>query len=251
MAGHSKWANIQHRKGKQDAKRAKLFAKLGREITVAAKLGGGDPDMNPRLRLAVVTARGQSMPKDVIDRAIQKGTGAGEAEDYVQIRYEGYAQGGVAVIIETLTDNKNRTAAEMRAAFTKYGGNMGETGSVNFMFDRLGEIIYPASKAPADAIFEAALDAGAENIDSGKEAHDITCAPEDFAAVREALVKKFGEPERSGLVWRPNVTAQVSEEQAASVLKLIDALEDNDDVQTVTTNFEVSDDVMEKLMAAG
>jgi YebC/PmpR family DNA-binding regulatory protein len=251
MAGHSKWANIQHRKGKQDAKRAKLFAKLGREITVAAKMGGGDPDMNPRLRLALTTARSQSMPKDAIERAIQKGTGAGATEDYVQIRYEGYAPGGVAVIIEALTDNKNRTAGEVRAAFTKHGGNMGETGSVGFMFDRLGEIVYSAAKASADAMFEAVIEAGAENVESGSEYHEITCAPDDFAAVREALVKKYGEPERSGFIWKPNVTAQVSEEQATSVLKLIDQLEDNDDVQNVTTNFEVSDEIMEKLMAAG
>lgn len=251
MAGHSKWANIQHRKGKQDAKRAKLFAKLGREITVAARLGGGDPDMNPRLRLAVVTARGQSMPKDVIDRAIQKGLGSNDGADYVQMRYEGYAIGGVAVIIEALTDNKNRTAGDVRSAFTKNNGNMGESGSVSFMFDRLGEIVYPASKASADAMFEAVIEAGAENVETTAEYHEITCSPDDFASVREALVEKFGEPERSGFIWKPNVTAQVSEEQAISVLKLIDALEDNDDVQNVTTNFEVSDEVMEKLMAAG
>lgn len=251
MAGHSKWANIQHRKGKQDSKRAQLFAKLGREITVASKMGGGDSDMNPRLRLALVTARGQSMPKDVIERAIQKGIGADSGADYVQIRYEGYGVGGVAVIIEALTDNRNRTAGEVRGAFTKYGGNMGETGSVNFMFDRLGEIVYPASKASVDDVFESALEAGASNVESSKEHHEIFCAPDDFAAVRETLVKKYGEPERSALIWKPNVTAQVSEEQAVSILKLIDALEDNDDVQHVTTNFEVSDEIMEKLMAAG
>ena len=251
MAGHSKWANIQHRKGKQDSKRAQLFAKLGREITVASKMGGGDPDMNPRLRLALTTARSQSMSKDAIERAILKGTGGGMSEDYVQIRYEGYGVGGVAVIVEALTDNKNRTAGEVRAAFTKNNGNMGETGSVGFLFDRLGEIVYPASKASADAMFEAVIDAGAENVESGADYHEITCAPDDFAAVREALVQKFGEPERSALIWKPNVTAQVSEEQAVSVLKLIDALEDNDDVQHVTTNFEVSDEIMEKLMAAG
>ena len=174
MAGHSKWANIQHRKGKQDAKRAKMFSKLGREITVAAKLGGGDPDMNPRLRLAVATAKAQSMPKDGIERAIQKGVGAGDGENYEQIRYEGYGVSGVAIIIEVLTDNRNRTAGELRSAFTKNGGNLGETGSVNFMFDRLGEIVYPAAKATADAMFEAALDAGASNVESNAEQHDIT-----------------------------------------------------------------------------
>lgn len=251
MAGHSKWANIQHRKGKQDAKRAKVFSKLGREITVAARLGGGDPDMNPRLRLAISTARGQSMPKDGIERAIQKGVGGTEGDNYEEIRYEGYGAAGVAIIVEALTDNKNRTAGDIRAAFTKNGGNLGETGCVNFMFDRCAEIIYPAAKADADTMFEAALEAGAENVESDDEYHEILCATEDFAAVREALEKQFGEPERSGLIWKPNVTTDVGEEQAASILRLIDVLEDNDDVQKVTANFEVSDDIMEKLMAAG
>ncbi|MCB1784288.1 MAG: YebC/PmpR family DNA-binding transcriptional regulator [Alphaproteobacteria bacterium] len=251
MAGHSKWANIQHRKGKQDAKRAKIFSKLGREITVAARLGGGDPDMNPRLRLAVSTARGQSMPKDGIERAIQKGVGGTEGDNYEEIRYEGYGAAGVAIIVEALTDNKNRTAGDIRAAFTKNGGNLGETGCVNFMFDRCGEIIYPASKADNDSMFEAALEAGADNVESDSEYHEILCAPEDFATVRETLEKQFGEPESSGLVWKPNVTTEVGEEQAASILRLIDVLEDNDDVQKVTANFEVSDDIMEKLMAAG
>jgi YebC/PmpR family DNA-binding regulatory protein len=249
MAGHSKWANIQHRKGKQDAKRAKMFSKLAREITVASKLGGGDPDMNPRLRLALTTARSQSMSKDAIERAIQKGTGAGDSENYEQMRYEGYGVGGVAVIVEVLTDNRNRTAGDVRAAFTKQGGNLGETGSVGFMFDRLGEIIYPLAKAAPDDMFEAALEAGASNVESSGEHHEITCATEDFAAVREALVQKFGEPEQSGFVWKPNIYTEVSEEQAVSILKLIDVLEDNDDVQNVTTNFEVSDAIMEKLMA--
>lgn len=251
MAGHSKWANIQHRKGAQDKKRAKMFSKLGREITVAAKLGGGDPAMNPRLRLAIATARGQSMPKDGIERAIQKGAGNLEGDNYEEIRYEGFAVGGVAVIVEALTDNKNRTAPEMRAAFTKCEGALGATGCVGFMFDRIGEVIYPASIASADDIFEAALEAGASNVESGDEMHEISCAVEDFASVREALVEKYGEPERSGLIWKPNTYAQVNEEQAKLVLKLIDLLEDNDDVQSVTTNFEVSDEIMEKLMAAG
>lgn len=248
MAGHSKWANIQHRKGKQDAKRAKIFSKLGREITVAAKLGGGDPDMNPRLRLAIATAKGQSMPRDGIERAIQKGAGSGDSENYEAIRYEGHAPGGVAIIVEALTDNKNRTAGEVRAAFTKTGGNLGVTGCVSFMFDRCGEIIYPATKAGSDEIFEAALEAGASDVQSDEEFHEIICETDDFAAVRDALEAKFGEPERAGLIWKPNVTAEVTEEQAASVLKLIDLLEDNDDVQNVTANFEVSDDIMEKLM---
>ena len=251
MAGHSKWANIKHRKGAQDAKRAKVFSKLGRELTVAAKLGGDDPDMNPRLRLAISTARGQSMPKDAIERAIQKGTGGGEGDNYEEMRYEGYGVGGVALIVEVLTDNKNRTAAEMRAAFTKMGGNLGETGCVNFMFDHMGEIVFPADKASADDMFEAALEAGASNVESGDEFHEIHCEAEDFSSVRDVLEAKYGEPERQGLIWQPNVTTPIDEGQASSVLKLIDTLEDNDDVQTVTANVEVSDDVMEKLMNAG
>jgi YebC/PmpR family DNA-binding regulatory protein len=251
MAGHSAFKNIMHRKGAQDAKRARIFAKLGREITVAAKQAGGDPDMNPRLRLAILTARAQSMPKANIEKAIQNGLGGGDNRDYTEMRYEGYAPGGVAVIVEALTDNKNRTAGEVRAAFTKYNGNLGETGSVGFMFDRVGSVVFPASKASADVMFEAALEAGASNVESTDAAHEITCEPDDFAAVRDALESKFGEPESAGLVWKPNVMAEVTEEQATTIMKLIDALEDNDDVQNVTTNFEVSDAVMEKLLAAG
>ncbi len=251
MAGHSKWANIKHKKGRADAARAKVFSKLAREITVAAKLGGGDPDMNPRLRLAMATARGQSMPKANIETAIQKGVGGGEGEDYVEMRYEGYGPGGVAVIVDALTDNKNRTAGEVRSYFTKYGGNLGETGSVNFMFDRVGEIMYPLEKSGAEEMFEAAVEAGANDCASDEDGHVITTEPDDLAAVRDAMEARLGEPERSGLVWRPNTMAEISEEQALSVLKLIDALEDNDDVQNVTTNFEVSDEVMEKLLASG
>lgn len=251
MAGHSAFKNIMHRKGAQDAKRARIFAKLGREITVAAKQAGGDPDMNPRLRLAILTARAQSMPKANIEKAVQNGLGGGDTSDYVEIRYEGYAPGGVAVIVEALTDNKNRTAGEVRAAFTKQNGNLGETGSVGFMFDRVGQVLYPAAKASADAMFEGALEAGASNVESSDAGHEITCAPDDFAAVRDALEAKFGEPESAGLVWKPNVMAEVSEEQATAIMKLIDALEDNDDVQSVTTNFEVSDEVMAKLLASG
>jgi len=251
MAGHSKWANIKHKKGKADAQRAKLFSKLGREIFVAAKLGGPDPDMNPRLRLAIVTARGQSMPKDAIEKNIQKGSGtAGEGENYEEVRYEGYGAGGVAIIVECLTDNRNRTAAEVRAAFTKFNGNLGETGSVNFMFDRIAEIIFPASKASADDMFEAALEAGAENVESDDEYHVITCSTEDFASVRDALEAKYGEPERQGLIWNPNVKTEINEDTGGTILKLIDAIEDSDDVQTVTTNFEASDEVMEKLLAS-
>lgn len=250
MAGHSKFKNIQHRKGAQDKKRSKLFSKLGREITVAAKLGGGDPDMNPRLRLAIATAKGQSMPKNNIENAIAKGVGETDGEDYVEIRYEGYGPGGVAIIVDALTDNKNRTASEVRASFSKYGGNLGETGSVNFMFDRVGSISYPADVTDADSMFEAAVEAGAMNVESDNDGHEILCEPDDFSDVREALVTKFGEPEQGGLAWKPNVTAEVDESQASSLLKMIDALEDNDDVQTVTTNFEVSDEIMERLLAS-
>ncbi|MGH1378295.1 MAG: YebC/PmpR family DNA-binding transcriptional regulator [Alphaproteobacteria bacterium] len=250
MAGHSKWANIQHRKGAQDKKRAKIFSKLGRELTVAAKMGGGDPDMNPRLRLAISTARGQSMPKDGIERAIQKGIGATDSDNYEEIRYEGFGVSGVAVIVEALTDNKNRTAAEVRTIFAKSGGNLGATGCVGFMFDHIAEIIYPINKASADDMFEAALEAGASNVESDEEFHEIICEVEDFATVRDALEKQYGEPERQGLIWKPNLTTEVDENHASSILKLVDALEDNDDVQKVTTNFEVSDEIMEKLMAS-
>lgn len=250
MAGHSKWANIRHRKGKADAQRARLFSKLGREIYVAAKMGGGDPNMNPRLRLAILTARAQSMPKDGIEKNIQKALGAGADENFDEIRYEGYGPGGVAVIVEALSNNRNRTASNVRSFFTKFGGNLGETGSVGFMFDRVGQIVYPAGKAGADDMFEAALEAGASNVESDADVHEITTAPEDFAGVAEALEAKFGAPESSGLIWSPNVSATPSEEQAASVLKLIDILEEDDDVQAVTTNMDLSDELMEKLMGA-
>ena len=250
MAGHSKWANIQHRKGAQDKKRAALFSKLGREIMVAAKLGGPDPDMNPRLRLAIATAKGNSMPKAPIERAIAKGAGGGDGEDYFEIRYEGYGPGGVAIIVEALTDNKNRTAGNVRSILTKNGGNLGENGCVGFMFDRVGEIIFPADKADADTMFEAAVEAGAENAESDESSHAITCAADDFASVLDALSDKFGEPEKSGLAWLPNVQADVDEQTASDVLKLIDALEEDDDVQSVSTNFDVSDEVMQKLMAS-
>ncbi len=249
MAGHSKWANIKHKKGKADAVRAKIFSKFAREITVAAKLGGEDPDMNPRLRLAIATAKGQSMPKANIENAIKKGVGGGEGEDYVEMRYEGYGPGGVAVIVDTLTDNKNRTAGAMRTSFAKNGGNLGETGCVSFMFDRVGEIIYPLETADSNAMFEAAVEAGAMNVESDEDIHVITTDSNDFAAVAESLEKTFGEPKKSGLAWYANTSAEVTEEQAVTTLKLIDVLEDDDDVQTVTTNLELSDDVMEKLMA--
>ncbi|MAF97929.1 MAG: YebC/PmpR family DNA-binding transcriptional regulator [Micavibrio sp.] len=251
MAGHSKWANIKHKKGKADAQRAKLFSKLGREIYVAAKLGGPDPDMNPRLRLAIATARSQSMPKDGIEKNIQKATGSGDGEEYEEIRYEGYGPNGVAIIVECLSDNRNRTASEVRSIFTKANGNLGETGSVNFMFDRVGEIVYPADKASADEMFEAAVEAGAEDCESDDEYHSIYCAAEDFATVRDSLESSYGEPERQGLVWKPNVASEVNEDTARSILNLVDTLEDNDDVQNVTTNMEASDEIMEKIMAEG
>lgn len=248
MAGHSKFKNIMHRKGKQDAQRAKQFTKLGREIIVSAKLGGGDPAGNPRLRAAIVAARAVNMPNDRIKRAIESAVGDKDAENYKDMRYEGYGPGGVAIIIEALTDNANRTAAEVRSAFTKQGGTLGETNSVSFMFDRVGEILYPADKASAEAMFEAALEAGAQNVESDDEIHEITCAVEDFSAVRDALAEKFDDPEKSGLTWKYTVPATPNEEQAASVLKLIETLEDDDDVQSVYSNLELDDDLLEKLM---
>ena len=250
MAGHSQFKNIMHRKGAQDKKRAKIFGKIQREITVAAKAGGGDPGANPRLRAALTAARGANMPNDMIKRTIDKATGAAGADNYEEVRYEGYGPGGVAVIVDVLTDNRNRTASDIRTAFSKNGGNLGETNSVSFMFERVGQIVYPAAKAAVDKMFEAAVEAGAQDCESGAESHDFTTAPDEFSAVREALEKLFGEAERSALVWKPTVMAPVEQEQAQEVMELIEALEDNDDVQTVTTNFEVSDTVMQKLLAA-
>jgi YebC/PmpR family DNA-binding regulatory protein len=247
MAGHSKFKNIMHRKGRQDAKRAKVFAKLGRELSVAAK-AGPDPAFNPALRLAIANAKAQNMPNDVIKRAIDKAQG-GEADTYEEIRYEGYGPGGVAVIVEALTDNRNRTASEIRAAFSKNGGNLGETGSVAFMFERVGQISYPSDAAEPEAMFEGALEAGAEDVESDDESHTITCQPDDFAAVRDALEEKFGEPQEARLDWKPQNSVAVDEGTAETLLKLIDALEDNDDVQRVSANFDVDDEVMERLSA--
>lgn len=250
MAGHSKFKNIMHRKGRQDAVKAKLFAKLAREITVAAKMGGGDVDHNPRLRLAVKSARAESMPKDNIQRAIDKATG-GDSETYDAIRYEGYGPSGVAVIVEALTDNRNRTGAAVRAAFAKHGGNLGATGSVSHMFEHVGEVVYPAAAASEDKIMEAAIEAGAQDVQSGPEDHVITCAFEDLAQVSNALETTLGaEAESAKLVWRPNLTTEVDEDAAGTLLKLIAALEDDDDVQNVTANFEVSEDILARLAAA-
>jgi YebC/PmpR family DNA-binding regulatory protein len=246
MAGHSKWANIQHRKGRQDAARSKLFSKLSKEITVAAKMGDPDPDKNPRLRLAVKEAKGQSMPKENIDRAIKKATG-GDAEAYEEIRYEGYGPNGVAVIVEAMTDNRNRTASNVRSTFTKNGGNLGETGSVGFMFDRMGQIVYPASVGDADSVMEAAIEAGAEDVESSEDGHVIWCAFEDVSEVSAALEAALGESESTKLVWKPQTTTELDLDGMQKLMKLIDALEDDDDVQSVTANFEASDEVMEQL----
>ena len=239
MAGHSKWANIQHRKGKQDAARSKLFSKLAREITVAAKMGDPDPDKNPRLRLAVKEGRSQSMPKDVIDRAIAKATGA-DAENLEEIRYEGYGPNGVAVIVEAMTDNRNRTASNVRSLFTK-------TGAVSFMFDRKGEIVYPARVGDGDKVMEAAIEAGAEDVESSEDGHVIWCAFEDLAEVSAALEAALGEAESAKLVWKPTTTTEMDLESAQKLMRLIDNLEDDDDVQNVTANFEMSDEVMAQL----
>ena len=246
MAGHSKWANIQHRKGKQDAARSKLFSKLAREITVAAKMGDPDPDKNPRLRLAVKEGRSQSMPKDVIDRAIAKATGA-DAENLEEIRYEGYGPNGVAVIVEAMTDNRNRTASNVRSLFTKAGGNLAETGAVSFMFDRKGEIVYPARVGDGDKVMEAAIEAGAEDVESSEDGHVIWCAFEDLAEVSAALEAALGEAESAKLVWKPTTTTEMDLESAQKLMRLIDNLEDDDDVQNVTANFEMSDEVMAQL----
>lgn len=247
MAGHSKFKNIMHRKGAQDKKRAGLFAKLSKEITVAAKMGGEDPDSNARLRMSIVTARSNSMPKDNIERAIKKGVGGGDDANYDEIRYEGYGPGGIAVLVDVLTDNKNRAASEIRSAFSKNGGNMGEQGSVAFMFDRVGEIEYAADAADADAMFEEALEAGAENVESDDDGHEITCASEDLHAVVGALEAKFGEPKGAKLAWKAKTLTPVGEDKAEQVMRFIDAMEDNDDVQYVSSNFDISDEVLEKL----
>ncbi len=248
MAGHSQFKNIMHRKGAQDKKRAKIFAKHIRELTVAAKAGLPDPDMNPRLRTAISAARSDNMPKDNIDRAISRAAGTADGDNYEEIRYEGYGPGGIALIVEALTDNKNRTAAEVRAAFAKAGGALGETGSVSFMFEHIGQIIYSATEIDGDEIFEIALEAGAENVESDEQLHEITCAMEDFNDVQSALEGKFGTPQEAGIVWKPNNSVPIeTEDKANSVFKLVDALEDNDDVQKVSANFDIPDDIMEKL----
>ncbi len=248
MAGHSQFKNIMHRKGRQDAAKSKLFGKLAREITVSAKMGVPDPDMNARLRAAIIAARAENMPKDNIERAVKKAVG-GEGENYEQIRYEGYGPGGVAVIVEVLTDNRNRTAGDVRATFTKSGGNLAETGAVSFMFDHVGVIEYDAKAASADAMFEAALEAGADDVTSSENGHEIYVAQDRFGSVAKALEAKFGEPRKSALVWRPQNTVAVDDEQGEKVIKLIDSLNEHDDVQNVYANFEVSDALLDRLSA--
>jgi YebC/PmpR family DNA-binding regulatory protein len=246
MAGHSKFKNIMHRKGRADAARSKLFSKLSREITVAAKSGMPDPAMNPRLRLAVNNAKAESLPKDVIERAIKKGQG-GDAESYDEIRYEGFGPGGVGVIVEALTDNRNRAAANVRAIFAKNGGALGETGSVSFNFDRMGQITYPVSAGSEDAVMEAAIEAGAEDVESDEESHVIWTAFEDLTAVVDALTPTLGDPKTTALTWRPKMTVPVEGDAVATIMKLIDTLDEEDDVQNVYANFDISDEEMAKL----
>jgi len=246
MAGHSKWANIQHRKGRQDKLRSKLFSKLAKEITVAAKMGDPDPDHNPRLRMAVKEAKSQSVPKDVIDRAIKKSV-AGEGDNYDEIRYEGYGPNGVAVIVEAMTDNKNRTASSVRSLFTKNGGNLGETGSVGFMFDRKGEIVYTVDAGDDDTVMMAALEAGADDVQSSEDGHVIYCEDTELNNVSTALEAVLGESQTAKLIWMPNISTELDLEGMQKLMKLVDALEDDDDVQRVTSNFEASDEVMAQL----
>lgn len=249
MAGHSQFKNIMHRKGAQDARRGRLFARLIREITVAARQGLPDPASNPRLRAATAAAREANMPRDTVERAIKKAVGGTGGDDYVEVRYEGYGPAGVAVIVEALTDNRNRTASDIRSAFAKHGGALGETNSVSFLFNRLGVVRYPAAAASADDMLEAAIEAGADNVESDAEAHEVTCAVDDFFAVRDALEARFGVPESAKLEWRPTTTVTLDEERAASVLKLLDALDDSDDVQNVYANFDIPEAVMQRLSA--
>lgn len=246
MAGHSQFKNIMYRKGAQDAKRARAFSKLGREITVAAKSGLPDPDHNPRLRAAVNAAKAAQMPKDNIDRAIKKALG-GDMENYEEVRYEGFGPGGVAIIVEALTDNRNRTAGDVRSTFSKHGGNLGANGSVSHGFDRVGQIVYAAGAGSADAVFEAALEAGALDVVSGDEGHEVLTELESLHEVASALAARLGEPQSAKLIWRPRDQVSVDEDAARSLMKLLDVLDDNDDVQTVFGNYEVPDEIAAKL----
>ena len=246
MAGHSKWANIQHRKGRQDAARAKRFSKLSKEITVAAKMGDPAPDKNPRLRLAVKEAKSNSVPKDLIERAIKKST-AGDGDDYEEIRYEGYGPNGVALIVEAMTDNRNRTASNVRSTFSKNGGNLGETGSVGFIFERKGEVAYGTDAGGPDTVMMAAIEAGAEDVESSEEGYLIWCQDTDLNEVSSALEAELGESRSTKLIWKPTTTTELDLEGMQKLMKLLDALEDDNDVQRVTANFEVSDEVMAQL----
>lgn len=248
MSGHSKFSTIKHKKGAKDAKRAKIFTKLVREITVSARQGQPDIDSNPRLRNAVVSARKSGLPRERIETAIKKGSGEIQGENYEEIHYEGYGPGGIAIIVDALTDNRNRTASEVRSAFTKHGGNLGETGSVGFMFEHVGIIEYEAKVASSDEIFEAAVECGADNVESTEEMHIITCSIDDLSSVRDALTAKYGDPESARIGWVPKITNEVTSlEQAETVIKLVDALEDFDDVQYVSANFIIPDVIAEKL----
>ena len=247
MAGHSKWANIQHRKGAQDKKRGKLFTKLIREITVAAKIGGGDPDANPRLRMAIDKAKGQSMPKDNIERAVKRGAGELDGADYQEIRYEGYGPGGTAVMVDCLTDNKNRTVAEVRHAFSKFGGNLGADGSVNYLFNHVGQILYPPG-ADEDEIMEAAIEAGAEDvIVDDDNSIEVLTAPGDFEAVRDGMVAAGHEPETAQLTMRASTNSELGVKEAESMIKMLEILEDLDDVQEVYSNADISDEILSQI----
>jgi YebC/PmpR family DNA-binding regulatory protein len=247
MAGHSQFKNIMYRKGAQDKKRASLFAKLGRELTVAARSAGPDPDGNPRLRAAITTARAANMPKDNLTRAIKRGSGNDTDIHYEEIRYEGYGKGGVAIIVETLTENRNRTASEIRSAFSRHGGAMAETGAVTFMFERVGEIQYSLEKASIEVMFEAALDAGADDVESDENSHILTCATNELHEVTVKLEEKIGEPQSAKLAWRPVTTTAVDRDAAESLFLLFELLDDNDDVQAVAANYDIADDDLERL----
>ena len=249
MAGHSQFKNIMHRKGAQDARRARQFAKLIREITVSARQGLPDPAANPRLRAAAAAAREANMPRDTIERAIKKATGTGVGDDYAEVRYEGYGPGGVAVIVEAMTDNRNRTASDIRSAFAKHGGALGETNSVSFLFSRLGAVRYPAPAATEDEMLEAAIEAGADNVESTPDGHEVTTTVENFFAVRDALEARFGAPESARIEWRPATTVPLDEEKATAVMKLLDMIDESDDVQNVYANFEIDEALMQKLSA--
>ncbi|MCY4308989.1 MAG: YebC/PmpR family DNA-binding transcriptional regulator [Rhodobacteraceae bacterium] len=246
MAGHSKWANIQHRKGRQDATRSKLFSKLSREITVAAKMGDPDPDKNPRLRLAIKEAKSNSVPKDVIERAITKATG-GDSDALEEVRYEGYGPAGVAVIVEALTDNRNRTASFVRSTFGKLGGNLAETGAVSFMFERKGEIVFSPEVGDEDLVFEIATEAGAEDVESSDDGHIIYTSDTDLASVSNEMEKALGETTSTKLIWKPSTTTSLELENAKKVIRLIDALEEDDDIQKVTSNFDIPEEFFDQL----